>query len=240
MQVAQAGLPDWFATGLGQNLLQSEADLLPKLVPQSYYKFALQIGAPWLAVTQSLNVENCLYVCSKPSPSCDVLAVPEALPFGENCIDLLMMMHTLDYCQDPVAALREASQVISPEGVLVLTGFNPVSFWGVRRRLSLGKTPPYNARFLGLKQVQDWLSLLGFSPLGASMLDYKLPVQSEKMRKHMAFLDGAGDRWWPICGGVYVLVAKKQIYSKMAKTRAQSKRDWLKILNPVPAQIKKN
>jgi SAM-dependent methyltransferase len=190
---------------------------------------------------QQLNVGCLARVSTDLEPNADIVATPESLPFGESTIDLILLPHTLDYCENPVTALREASQVLNAEGIVVLTGFNPLSLFGLGRKLSIKKRAPYTARFIPLKVVQDWLALLGFTLLGVSMLEYRPLIRNQKMRDKLSFLNKTGERWWPIAGGVYVLVAKKQIYSKInVKRQSSLGRDWLKILTPISADINKS
>ncbi len=231
----------WFQSGLGHRLLQSETDLFPNLVPQNYYKQAVCLNNTTIDVAAQINIGNLTRVGEASGEHCDVIALPESLPFAESSIDLMFLMHTLDYCENPVTALREVGQVLNAEGILVLTGFNPMSLYGLSQKLSIRKSAPYSARFTSTKVAQDWLALLGFTLLAASMLEYRPPIANKKIRAKLGFLDQMGDRWWPVAGGVYVLVAKKQIYSKINVKRQRSlRRDWLKILNPIPADIKKN
>ena len=69
---------------------------------------------------------------------------------------------------------------------------------------------PWNGRYYRVGRVQDWLSLLGFELVGASMLAYQLPLQNENWRRKLDFVDNAGARWWPGLGAVYVIVGRKK------------------------------
>jgi SAM-dependent methyltransferase len=45
------------------------------------------------------------------------------------------MAHALEFHDDPHQILREVERVLIPEGELIITGFNPISIWGLRQRL---------------------------------------------------------------------------------------------------------
>lgn len=238
MHASSEPTQNWFKPDLGKELLQAEVDLLPSLVPENYYQQAVWLQDERLPVCEHLNIGQITHVSSDIHGSGNVVAYPEHLPFAEHAVDLLLLMHTLDYCDDPLAALREASQVLNAEGIIVLTGFNPHSLYGIGKYLPRRKSQSYAARFIGAKVVQDWLALLGFTFLGASMLEYRPPIANPKIRSKLQFMEKMGERWWPVCGAVYVLVAKKQIYSKISVKRLRSgSRDWFRILNPIPADI---
>jgi len=55
------------------------------------------------------------------------------------------------------------------------------------------------------------LALLDFEVTHGRMLYYRPPVQHESLMGRIHFLDKAGDRWWPLMAGVYMVVAKKRV-----------------------------
>ena len=218
----------WFEQPLGRSVIQSEIDKFQSLIPSGYYPRSLQIGMSWedylfgaevgekyLMDTAGKNLnyglnygnddqsikENCHHVVSA---SC-------AIPFPEKSQNLVVLPHTLDLCDNPHEVLRQSSQVLVPEGCMVIAGFNLMSLYGVFRLLKRQKQAvPWNGKFYSVGRIQDWLSLLGFDLVGAGMINYKPPFQSEKWREKLAVLEKAGDRWWPGFGGVYVIVGRKR------------------------------
>jgi hypothetical protein len=40
---------------------------------------------------------------------------------------------------------------------------------------------------------------------------YRPPFRSEKWIGRLGFLEYAGDRWWPICGALYMVSAVKRV-----------------------------
>lgn len=79
----------------------------------------------------------------------------EDLPFEDNAFDLSVMIHTLEFVEDPVEALREAGRV-TRRAVFVCV-MNSLSWRAVFRKVkpsSLG--PPLDrARFFGLWELKD-------------------------------------------------------------------------------------
>ncbi len=227
-------LPNWFNTDTGKALLAQQIAALPGLIPDQFYPAGVQVGAASIDFMQKFNVERTLKI-DRALPA-DVIAVPEALPLSEHSADLALLLHTLDYCDDPHHALREISQIMRPEGVLLISGFHPYSLWGLRRRLG-AKTAPFDARYLPRHVVQDWLELLGFQTLTARVVNYQLPHLEAKWRERLKFMDEMGDRWWPTLGAVYVLVVQKKVYSGLrAKRAVRASEKWLGKLKP--AQVK--
>jgi SAM-dependent methyltransferase len=144
-----------------------------------------------------------------------------ALPFPSNSLDLVVMPHTLELASNPHLALSEAQRVLMPEGRLVIVGFNPASLWGLRQRL--GRTRhrlgvgderlflPNASEFIGYWRLRDWLKLLGFEIEAGRFGCYRPPWTTDKWLTRYAWMDKTGDRWWPVLGAVYFLVAVRRV-----------------------------
>ncbi|MEI7785349.1 MAG: methyltransferase domain-containing protein, partial [Betaproteobacteria bacterium] len=142
-----------------------------------------------------------------------------ALPFGEQCLDLVVMPHTLELSEDPHTALREVERVLVPEGRVVISGFNPVSMWGLRQRRSrwlsrwgLGQPfLPDQGEYIGYWRLRDWLRLLGFEVESARFGIYRPALRHARWLERLSWMDPIGARWWPIFGAVYFVVAVKRV-----------------------------
>lgn len=237
-------LPAWFGSEQGRALVMAQRKALQTLVPDQFYNAGMQYGLNEHALLQGLNIDITLYCDQGREPGSEsannVIALPDALPLAANSVDIVLLVHTLDFCQHPHSVLREVAQVMSPEGVLVLTGFHPFSLWGARRYLARRKQP-FDARFLSRRVVQDWLALLSFQPLAGRVLNYQPPHLNENWRNRLAWMDKLGDRWWPTLGAVYMLVAQKKAFSGL-NVRSSNKlaKLWFPELNPVQARTSKN
>jgi SAM-dependent methyltransferase len=142
-----------------------------------------------------------------------------ALPFPANSLDLVALPHSLELNVDPHATLREVERVLVPEGRVVISGLNPASLWGLRqrrahlyRRFGVGELfLPEAGDAIGYWRMRDWLRLLGFEVEVGRFGCYRPAVSSEKWLQRFEWMDRAGDRWWPILGAVYFLVAVKRV-----------------------------
>ena len=199
----------WFTTSLGRYLLEREQGYFDRTVADIFGYHALQIGlpdCPFLAQSRIVSRFTLDY-----DPPADILADPHALPFAENALDLLVLPHALEFTDDPHQMLREAHRVIRPEGQIVISGFNPFSLFGAKRYFGRGATPPWNGSFIALYRLKDWLALLGFDVVGGRLDCYVPPFAQEKWLNRFGFFERAGDRWWPIAGGIYFLRATKRV-----------------------------
>ncbi len=144
----------------------------------------------------------------------DVLCDLRQLPFSANSIDLVVMPHVLEFHDDPHQILREVERVLIPEGELVIAGFNPLSIWGLRRRLpNCPQHIPWNGHYLSAPRLKDWLQLLGLEVDQGRFGCYAPPFRNERWLRNWRFIETSGSRWWRFAGGVYVLRAVKRVHS---------------------------
>jgi SAM-dependent methyltransferase len=143
-----------------------------------------------------------------------------ALPFAAASLDLVVLPHALELNADPHATLREVERVLVPEGRVVICGLNPASLWGLRqrrahllRRLGLGDLYlPDAGEFIGYWRLRDWLRLLNFEVESSRFGCYRPAARSEKWLRRFEWMDRAGERWWPIFGAAYFIVAVKRVH----------------------------
>lgn len=203
----------WFETPLGLSLQAMEAHRLRNVLPQLYGTVALQLG--------HIGRMDLLDACIAPLRAIvdvqhDVEGVAvqgeaEALPFDARSVDLVLLPHTLDFSPDPHQVLREAHRVLSPDGHVVILGFNPWGLWGLWRLFHNRRQIPWCANFIHLLRLKDWLALLEFELTHGSMLFYRPPMRHEATMDRLFFMESIGDRWWPLGAAVYLVVAKKRV-----------------------------
>jgi len=219
--VRRIDLCEWFGRFPGRSLLAVEAHALRSVWPSLFGKTVVQLGSLGdLDLLDDCNapVRALLDLPGSPGPDMPrVHSLPEELPFDQRSVDIVLLPHTLEFAADPHQVLREVSRVLSPEGHVVILGFNPFSLWGLRRLLARRQRPtPWNGNFLHLNRLKDWLKLLNFDLVQGGMLYYRPPLSSEAAMDRLRFLDQAGNRWWPMAGAVYLLVAKKRVLGMTA------------------------
>jgi SAM-dependent methyltransferase len=210
---AEAGvsttLAAWFETPLGRYLLAREQAWFDRTVTDIFGFRAMQLGLPQCPLLAQSRVAARWTV--DIAPPAQIRADPHWLPFPENSLDLVVLPHTLEFTSDPHQVLREVYRVIRSEGQVVISGFNPFSLFGAKRYFGRSQTPPWNGSFIALYRLKDWLSLLGFEVTGGALDCYVPPFANETWRARFGFFEAAGDRWWPIAGGVYYLRATKRV-----------------------------
>lgn len=250
---------NWPATVAGSHALAWEQSQVDQWVADVFGYHAVQLGLPeLLALRNNRMPHQWLLNPHATAQSVDqrtgssrglvqVCGEFHALPFASNSLDLVVMPHTLEVSPDAHETLREAERVLRPEGRLLITGFNPASLWGLSRRLRRSlpssadapapgpATSPLDAwsgDWLGYWRLRDWLHLLSFEVEGGRFGCYVPPVGSSTWLERMRWMDSMGDRWWPVLGSVYAVMAIKRVRGMRLVGLARQRRA---VKSPAPA-----
>jgi SAM-dependent methyltransferase len=213
---------EWCETPLGRKVIDWEMQQFDNAVEDVFGFRAVQVGLPEFDVLRQNRIPFRFSVALEAGAA--LAADPLQLPLASQSLDLVVLPHALESHLDAHSVLREAERVLRPEGQVVISGFNNMSLWGLRRRLA-GRRPgsPWDARFIGLLRLKDWLQLLSFELNGGRFGCYAPPFANPKWRSRFDFMEAAGARWWPILGGVYVVRAVKRVHGMRLITPAWRK-----------------
>jgi len=206
-------LDDWSLIPKGQALLHSEQAIIDERLNYCFGQYLLKIGPLSSAIkTNSCAINTQINMSSKLSTNHNtgIIGELEELPFLESSIDAVVMNHVLEFTSDPHQILREIHRVLLPNGNLIISAFNPISF------LSAHKLNP-NKRFLEFKRgrfftigrIIDWLQLLGFEITFEKRTYFPFEFASNDQYDQSYLADWA-QRLFPWSGGSCVLVAKKR------------------------------
>ncbi len=141
-----------------------------------------------------------------------ILASAENLPVQSDSVDAFVLPHVLELAADAHQVLREIDRCLVAEGHVIILGFNPYSWWGLRRLLFGWRGHvPWSLKFYGLPRLKDWLSLLGFDTIKTRYLFPHPPWQYGAVHLKETFLHRFHRDRWPWLAGSYVLVARKRV-----------------------------
>jgi len=203
----------WYDTTLGRYVLDREQAYIDGAVSDIFGFNALQFGLPQYDLLRASRIPT--HLTLGPYRPARLLTDYDFLALANQSVDLVVMPHVLEFSSSPHQILREVERVLIPEGHVLITGFNPLSLWGAYHALQRRNSDeyPWRGRFISLPRLKDWLALLGFEVVAGKLACYVPPVQSGKWLSRLQFMEAAGDRWWPLGGGVYCLLAKKRVHS---------------------------
>ena len=214
---------DWFEGPLGARVLREEAALAPFALDDVFGFELLQVGAwgPARHLLDGARTQHTTLVAPELSPGVTLCAPLDSLPFRSDCIDAILLPHTLELVEDPYAVLREAERVLCAEGCLMICGFNPFSGWGVRRAFAhhVGRPafPPRAQRMLSERRLRDWVALLGFDVDGVYGYLGMLPTKGRLTRAGDGLARDAAAHAIDVrpraawTAGAYLLKARKRV-----------------------------
>ena len=246
--------PAWTESPPGRYVLAWEQSQLDRMVTDVFGYHALQLGLPqldalrenrmpcrglvldaasgasapyrWPGANADPNERAAYAPHGRDTVWCDFLD----LPFESQSVDLLVLPHTLEFTHDPHHLLREAERVLVPEGRLIIVGFNSLSLWGMRQSISRRTGHafvPAAHDLIAFTRMKDWIKLLGFELDRGRFGCYRPPVDTEQWLSRYAFMEAAGDRWWPIFGAAYMITAIKRVRGMRLIGPAKVKRQAL-------------
>jgi SAM-dependent methyltransferase len=231
---AVAGWAEWLESPPGRYMLDWERAAFDEAVSDVFGYHAVQLGLPVLECLRANRMPH-RFVAAMPgepgalpsnvtaidapgqaaTPGAAVLLEHfEELPFESQSLDLVVLPHVLEFAADPHLVLREVDRVLRPEGRMIISGFNPVSLWGARQIALRSVARPFlpeHGRFIAVPRLRDWCKLLSFELEGGRYGCYRPPCRTQLWLDRTRFMEKAGDRWWPICGAVYLLSAVKRV-----------------------------
>jgi SAM-dependent methyltransferase len=239
----EAELSNWYRTALGQELISQERELISRAISGRFGTSMAQLDSGYhealfekrlfgsgIIVSQLENRALCPVVCAKP----------ESLPFEPESLDMLVMHHTLDICENPYQAVREAAIALKSGGLLIVVGFNPYSLWGLRsviqsRKQGIGI---WNSRFIRSGRVEDWMHLLDFELERHEKHGFIPPYRRMSWMKKFNFFQRIQQRIFPFTGSVYLLVGYKRVFGKANPADKKQRMGFLNSVVTVNSKIR--
>ncbi|AEF55145.1 class I SAM-dependent methyltransferase [Marinomonas posidonica] len=204
----------WYETPLGADLLQFELQQIEAELDLAIgYYLVCQSPLKQFPIKHDRLRENLLIAPTLELGASvnTVVAKASELPFESDGVDVHVFHHTLDVSSSPHDDLREAARTLLPSGKIVIVGFNPWSWWGMRRIVSKCVKAPWCGRFIRYQRLEDWLKVAGLTLESKHFIYYEPPIQSAKWRGRFNWLNRFFKALKLPFGGVYVMTATKHV-----------------------------
>ncbi len=228
---------EWLASPPGRYLVEHEQKYFDEAVADIFGYHAMQLGLPQIDLLRSSRISHRVF--AGPYGTVGLRTDFGDLPVESNGIDLMILPHTLEFSGHPHQVVREVARVLRPEGHVIIAGFNPLSLWGLRRSIGRRRSFPWDGHFIHLPRVKDWFALVGLEIVAGSMACYAPPCAEQKWLNRFGFMEKAGDRWWPIAGGVFFLQAIKRVRGiRLIMPKWSDRVAPQKNLSPVPERVR--
>ncbi|MDD3287411.1 MAG: methyltransferase domain-containing protein [Alphaproteobacteria bacterium] len=162
------------------------------------------------------------------------LADLRLLPFADDSVDRVVMMHALEGAEDANAVLKEVWRVLKGEGKALIIVPNRRGCWAHSDKTPFGTGQPYSS-----DQLKNALKDHGFIIDRTWKWLHFPPVQSKFLLAVAAAWEKYVGWMFQGMGGILVMEARKQLYAPVfTKSRAPSRGLALHLsfpANPLPA-----
>ena len=159
--------------------------------------------------------------------SATALVFDEELPLSDASIDRILMIHSLEYAENPRETLKEAWRVLAPGGRLVIAVPNRRGVWARLEHTPFGSGTPYSRN-----QITGLLREASFTP-GAFAEALFFPPSRHKAIQSMArTTERLGRRYWPLFSGLVIVEAQKRLYQGLPVAERASRRVFVPVLAP--------
>lgn len=206
------GLRVWFDSEPGRTLFKAESEQVSEWLPGLFGYHLLSVPGIDPEFVQSSRIRHQV-TCAPDVSVNDVSVISDygPLPFRAESIDVVVLHHALEFSSQPHLLLREAEQILVPEGHLIIVSFNPMSLYGLWKAFGPRAAPPWCGHFYRESRIRDWLELLGFKVLERRGCCFRPPLARSNVMERLSFLENVGARLWPFMSGAYLLLAQKHM-----------------------------
>ncbi|QBK29218.1 class I SAM-dependent methyltransferase [Roseitalea porphyridii] len=163
----------------------------------------------------------------RTGPSRTALVFDEELPLADSSIDRLLLVHALEFSENPRETLMELWRVLAPNGRLVLVVPNRRGVWA-----RVEQTPFGNGRPFSRGQLVKLLRETNFTMTAETEALFFPPSRRFLSLRLSTRLEEWGLRLWPLFGGVLVVEAQKRLYQGLPVAERQSRRVFVPALAP--------
>jgi len=216
MQESDIQLHKWFASNIGTKILRAEW--------QRINNFCGKLHGDNKLVITSANVSNfverghfkhTIFLSAHDNhghyKDNFILSLYDELPLQFRSVDCIIINHVLEFTLNPYKILREIDKIIKPNGHVIISSFNALSFYGLQKLFSSKKNILTHSKCWQLRQIEEWLKVLSFKIIKDEHEFYRPLVNNKYLLDSFMVLDIVGRMFFDSFGSVNLIYAKKQI-----------------------------
>ncbi|NVP53690.1 class I SAM-dependent methyltransferase [Mycoplana rhizolycopersici] len=159
--------------------------------------------------------------------SATALVFDEELPLPDSSIDRILMVHSLEFAENPRETMKELWRVLAPGGRLVIVVPNRRGVWARMEHTPFGSGRPYSR-----SQLTHLLRETNFTPGASAEALFFPPSKHRSIQKLRGAFERLGRWLWPMFSGVLVVEAQKRLYQGLPVAARASRRVFVPVLAP--------
>lgn len=165
-------------------------------------------------------------------PSATALVFDEELPLPDASLDRILMVHSLEFAENPRETLKELWRVLAPGGRLVIVAPNRRGFWARFEHTPFGAGRPYSRG-----QLISLLRESNFTPGAFAEALFFPPSERSVVQRIYSMAERFGRSVWPVFSGVIIVEAQKRLYQGLPVAQRSSRRVFVPVLSPQPSRL---
>ena len=137
-----------------------------------------------------------------------VMADEWALPVQTECLNRVVVLHTLEMTRHVNRTLKEIHRLLVPGGRALLIVPNRTGLWALSGNSPFGCGQPFSTAQLSRRALEN-----GLTPVGGDTVLYVPPLSWRWVMKIAPGIEWIGRLLLPGLGGVLVMEVEKQVYA---------------------------
>ncbi|KQV35205.1 MULTISPECIES: class I SAM-dependent methyltransferase [unclassified Rhizobium] len=159
--------------------------------------------------------------------SSTALVFDEELPLPDSSIDRVLMVHSLEFAENPRETMKELWRVLAPGGRLVIVVPNRRGVWARMEHTPFGSGRPYSRG-----QLTSLLRETNFTPGATAEALFFPPSKHKTVLNLRSGFEKIGRSLWPVFSGVIIVEAQKRLYQGLPVAARASRRVFVPVLAP--------
>lgn len=209
-------LKQFYASALGEVVGQHLRAKIASIWKDSSDDIMLAIGYPSILWQTPTPPKNLLVAMPAehgalcwPTEKNKVFAVHDAvLPLGENTINRVILLHAMEHSANLHGLMQEVWRVLAPQGRVLAIAPNRMGLWARSSNTPFGYGRPFS-----LSQLKSVIEESQLTFMRSHSAVFVPPSYKRLWLKSAAALEHAGNILLPMCGGLHVVEAEKQLYA---------------------------
>ena len=157
--------------------------------------------------------------------SATALVFDEELPLPDAALDRVLMIHLLEFAENPRETLMEAWRVLAPGGRLLIVVPNRRGVWARFDHTPFGSGTPYTRN-----QLTGLLREASFTPGAVAEALFFPPSRHKAIQSMARTTERLGRRYWPFLSGLIIVEAQKRLYQGLPVAERASRRVFVPAL----------
>lgn len=157
--------------------------------------------------------------------SATALIFDEELPLPDASVDRVLMVHSLEFAENPRETMKELWRVLAPGGRVVIVVPNRRGVWARMEHTPFGSGRPYSRG-----QLTGLLRETNFTPGASADALFFPPSKIRSVLKLRRSFERVGRSLWPVFAGVIIVEAQKRLYQGLPVAARASRRVFVPVL----------